>query len=296
MTLRNTTIWAAAIMLGLTVVSCGGGDKADRAETTADTLATAPTGDGLVKVGGKLFSIPSPVQTAMLIREVGMPYANELPLSTDSTSRFATKQKQALAMGVYGADLAYVAIHKDGQRSLRTLKAIEQLSGQLNLSNAFDKQLLDAFKKNINNEDSLLRLTGKAFRAADMYLKNDQRNDVSTGVLAGGWIEGLYLTLGSTGETVNPKITARLAEQRHTLNNLIALLEANDGSSELVAALKDLATDYQSVTSEYKFVKPTLDVVNKTTYINSVTKAEVSPEALQTIIRKVRAIRSSIIA
>jgi len=64
----------------------------------------------------------------------------------------------------------------------------------------------------------------------------------------------------------------------------------------LVDSLQDLATAYEAVKTEYTFVQPMLDAVNKTTYINSVSKAEVPSEALQTIIRKVRAIRSSIIA
>ncbi len=296
MTVRYTSKWAAAMTLALLLAACGGGGNTDQVTATADTLNAATDGDGLVKVGDKLFSIPSPVQTALLIRELGLPYNNKLPLATDSLARFTTKEKQALAMGIYGADLAYVTIHKDGQRSLKTLKAIEHLSGQLNLSNAFDKDLMEGFKKNINNEDSLLRFSGKAFRAADMYLKNDQRNDVSAGVLAGGWIEGLYLTLGSTGDKVDPKIAGRIAEQHHTLDNLIALLKEANGSSALVDSLQGLATAYEAVKTEYTFVQPTLDAVNKTTYINSVSKAEVPAEALQTIIRKVRAIRSSIIA
>ena len=46
----------------------------------------------------------------------------------------------------------------------------------------------------------------------------------------------------------------------------------------------------------YTFEQPTLDAANKTTYINSVTKTEVAPEDLKTIIQKVKAIRSSITA
>ena len=296
MTVRYTSKWAAAMTLGLLLAACGGGGRPEQGKVPTDTLSTATEGDGLVKVGDKLFSIPSPVQTALLIRDLGLPYNNKLAFSSDSIARFTTKEKRALALGVYGADLAYVTIHKDGQRSLKTLKAIEQLSSQLNLSNAFDKDLMDGFKKNVNNEDSLLRFTGKAFRAADMYLKNDQRNDVSAGVLAGGWIEGLYLTLGSTGDKVDPKIVNRIAEQRHTLDNLIALLKQNNNSSALVDSLQGLATAYQAVDLKYTFVQPTLDAANKTTYINSVTKAEVPAAALQTIIRKVRALRSAIIA
>ncbi|MBK6893760.1 MAG: hypothetical protein IPH00_11665 [Flavobacteriales bacterium] len=99
-------------------------------------------------------------------------------------------------MGICGADLAYVTIHKDGQRSLKTLKASNSSAASSTCPTPSTRTLMEGFKKNINNQDSLLRFTGKAFRAADMYLKNDQRNDVSAGVLAGGWIEGLYLTLG----------------------------------------------------------------------------------------------------
>lgn len=296
MTVRYTSPWAAAMTIMLLLGACGGSGDSDPVKAPADTLSTAVEGDGLVKVGDKLFSIPSPMQTALLIRELGMPYDNKLALPTDSIARFTTKEKQALALGICGADLAYASVHKDAQRSLKTLKAIEQLSGHLNLSNAFDKELMEGFKKNINNQDSLLRFTGKAFRAADMYLKNDQRNDVSAGVLAGGWIEGLYLTLASTGDQVDLKIANRIAEQRHTLDNLIALLKQNNGSQALVDSLQDLATAYEAVRLNYTFVQPTLDAVNKTTFINSVSKAEVSAETLETIIRKVRAIRSAIIA
>lgn len=296
MTLCNTTTWAAVLTAGLLLAGCGGGDQGDPQQAPADTLALPADDEGLLKVGDKLFSIPSPVQTALLIREIKAPYESALPYSTDSIARFATKDQQALALGIYGADLAYVTIHKDGQRALKTLQAIEQLSGKLNLSNAFDKELLNGFKQHINNEDSLLRFTGKAFRAADMYLKNDQRNDISAGVLAGGWIEGLYLTLGTTGTQVDPKVAVRLAEQRHTLDNLIALLSQNDASSELVKALQELATAYGEVSTTYTFVQPTLDAANKTTYINSKTTAQIAPEALQRIIDQVRAIRSAIIA
>ncbi|MCO6483817.1 MAG: hypothetical protein J5I62_13595 [Flavobacteriales bacterium] len=295
MTFRSTFNWSAALVLAMGMAACGGGGQTDQGQPGTDTLAVQPEG-GLVKLGNKVFSIPSPVQTVLLIRELKTPYEATLPLPTDSAARFAGKQAQALALGVYGADMAYVTAYGDGQRALKTLKAVEQLATQLNISNAFDKALMARFQANVNNMDSLLRLSGTAFRAADMYLKNDQREDISTHILAGGWVEGLYLTLGTTGSQVDPKVAVRLAEQRHTLDNLIELLERDAGSEKLVALLKDLATSYNGVTSEYTYVEPTVDAANKTTYINSTSKAEVPPGALGEIIRKVRAIRAAIIA
>jgi hypothetical protein len=102
---------------------------------------------------------------------------------------------QSTILGVYGADLAYVTVHKDGQRAMATMQAIEKLGGKLELTNSFDRALLDRFKTNLGSEDSLLQFSGTAFRAADQYLKNNQRDDVSALVFAGGWVESLYLTI-----------------------------------------------------------------------------------------------------
>lgn len=296
MTFHQTIKWTAALLLLSGLAACGGGGQSASGTGEVDSLVVQAESDGLVKVGNKVFSIPSPVQTVLLIRELKTPYASSLPLPTDSAVRYATKEKQALALGVYGADLAYVAVYKDGQRALKTLKAVEQLSGQLNLSNAFDRDLMQSFQRNVDNLDSLLRLTGKAFRAADMYLKSDQRDEVSIRVLAGGWVEGLYLSLGSVGDQVDPKVAMRLLEQRHTLDNLVELLGHEQDTDGLQALMKDLVVSYEGINSQYTFVEPTLDVTNKTTYINSTSSAEIAPEALAEIIKKVRAIRAAIIA
>lgn len=252
-----------------------------------------------MKVGGKLFSIPSPLQTALLIRRSGMPYAKEMPLATEAAAKFAAKQQRALGLGMYGADLAYVTIHKDGQRALKTLQTIEQLSSQLELSNAFDKALLDRFKKSLNSEDSLLRLTGTAFREADGYLKSNERNDVSAWVLAGGWVEGMYLTIGQAGGKMDQAVVDRIGEQKHTLDDLIALLEQTDtekSATALIASLKDLQGAYSGVSSTYQYQQPTTDVAKKTTYINSVTKTTIAADQVKAIGEKVKAIRSTIIA
>lgn len=297
MTVRNTSALAAAFTLGLLLAACGGGGgETLPAQVPTDSLKKGEEGNGLVNVGGKLFSIPSPVQTAMLVKKLGMPYDQALLLGTDNLARFTTKERQALALGVYGADLAYATIHKDGQRSLKMLKAIEDLGISLDVKNGFDKQLLEGFRKNMGNEDSLLRLSGKAYRAVDQYLKNDRRDNVSAGILAGGWVESMYLIIGADGAKVDPRVAERIGEQRRSLGNLIDLLGGTGATPALVDSLKGLAKAYEGVTSSYTFAQPKLDAEHKTTYINSTTKVQVPAETLDLIARKVRALRASIIA
>ena len=109
-------------------------------------------------------------------------------------------------------------------------------------------------------------------------------------------MEGLYLALGATGNTLDDRLAKRIAEQQHTLNNLIELQQQNGGSPEVIALFQDLASSYKDISLEYTFVQPTLDAEHKITYINSETKAQVSPQALEGILRKIRSIRSAIIA
>ena len=288
---------ALAVTLVALLPACNGPAGEHSVNADADSLSVKPNSNGqLLNVQGKLFSIPSPVQTALLIKKANLPYRQMLPLNTDSLQRFTSKEKRALALGMYGADLAYRTVYKDGQAAIKSLKAIEQLSNQLNLGNAFDKDLMEGFIRNLSVEDSLLRFSGKAYRSADRYLKTDKQEDVSASVLAGGWVEGLYLSLGDATDKLDPKVATRLAEQQNTLTNLIGLLVQANTQPALVKQLEELKAALVGVKVTYVFVKPTLDVAKKTTYINSATSAEVPPETLQAIITKIREIRSSIIA
>lgn len=298
MSLCNISTWAMALLLAAMLPACSGGGQQDHnVNADADTLNTGEGNNApVLNVNGKLFSIPSPVQAALLIKKANMPYRQNLPLSTDSISRFVSKDQRALALGMCGADLAYRTVYKDGQAAIKTLKAIEQLSSQLNLGNAFDKELVESFKRNLAFEDSLLRFSGKAYLAADRYLKQDRQEDVSASILAGGWVESLYLSLGDVNDKLDPLVATRLAEQRYALGNVIALLQQANTQPELVKMLQDLKSDLDSVKVTYTFVQPTLDVAKKTTYINSATSAEIPKETIQGIITKVREIRSSILA
>jgi hypothetical protein len=301
MTALNTIKWMVFATLGLSLSACGGGGTETEATTQPDTLDTVKpqTEGGLMKVGGKLFSIPSPVQTALLIKKLGLPYQKDIPLALDQSGKMASRTQRALGMGIYGADMAYVTIHKDPQRALSTMQTIEQLSAQLDLQNAFDKALVERFKRSLSNEDSLLLFTGVAFRSADEYLKVNDRNDISALVLAGGWIESMYLTVAGVSGQPDAALMARLGEQKHAVENLIGLMEGADtehAHTALINGLKDLLTAYAGVNSVYEYQAPTVDVATKTTYVNSKSSVKMTPEQFKAISTKVSALRSTLIA
>ena len=286
------------LCFGILLASCGGGS--DRAVQGTDTVQEdADDGARVLAVGGQVFSIPSPVETALAIRKAGLPYQKEFSTPLEKGETATGKVAQALLLGMFGADMAYVTVHGDGQRALATMQAIEKLSAKLELSNAFDRELVERFKANVGAEDSLLRFSGMAFRAADQYLKTNERDDVSALVLAGGWVASMHLTLSDPGAMGSPVLRDRVGDQQATVAGLLELLNSTDRDgqhTELIKALKDVREDLNAVTRTYSFEQPVTDAASRTTFINSKTSVNIPEERLEAIKAKVAALRNMILA
>jgi hypothetical protein len=301
MTLHHLSPVAIGMGLCLFLASCGGPDQPDGQSTGADSLTTDTTAQAgqLLSVGGRIFSLPSPVQTAMAIRKAGLKYRKDLTTPLDKGEAMASKSMQAAALGLYGADLAYVTVHKDGQRALATMQAVEKLGQKLELTNAFDRALLDRFKTNLGNEDSLLRFSGTAFRAADAYLKNNDRNDMSTLILAGGWVGSLHLTLADPAALKDQALLDRIGDQKNTLDGLLELLGqhvTDPAAAPLVAAFKELQARFAGIQRTYAYEQPVTDASKRTTFINSRSTVTIPAETIDAITKQVAIIRSLILA
>ncbi len=295
--LSNPALRVVAAGIALAVMaSCGSGKK----ETTdvAETLDSNKA--NIVAVGDKLFSIPSPIQTAMLLKKCGAAYNKSMLNIPANITHYSTTVKKALNLGAYGADLGYVILYQQNQDAMGYLSIIKKLSDDVGISGAFNEQLLKRFQSNIGNRDSLLAMSSEAYRSSDAFLKENDRTDASALILAGGWIEGLYFTTQMVSGKVTDKsaLIQRIGEQKTTLDNLISLLTKyyqQEGYTEFIDALIDLASEFDKVEMSYTYVKPTTDEANKLTTINCTTTVKLPDELLKTITEKAAALRNSVI-
>lgn len=262
----------------------------------ADTLTTNPGhGGGVVTLAGKLFSIPSPAETAMLLRRSGAEYRPALMFDPAKADVIATRMGRSLALGVVGADLAYATMNQDPARAAGAIKAISDLGERSGMGNAFPKDLLDRCRKNLDHQDSLLRLSGEAFREADRYMKTNESDDLSALVLAGGWIESLHLSAEFAQADPKGELALRVGAQKTTLTNLISLLEATDEQktcAELCADLRTLQSTYADVRLDYAYEDPVTDAEKHVTYINSNTQVSITAEQIKAIAGQVAALRN----
>ncbi len=262
-----------------------------------DKEALDPTSALNTSFEGKIFSIPSPIQTAMLIKESGAKFNEALMNSTDNVSKYSTEQKRALNLGIYGTDMGYAILYGQNSLALKYLATVEKLTNDLGLSGAFDKEFVKRFEANSDNQDSMINVVTGAFRKSDNFLKTNKRENTSALILTGGWVESLFFACELYRITNNEKILQRIGEQKQTLSTVIEILsEYNKDkvNDDLISDLKRLQTDFSRVNLEYTYVEPKTDAAKKLTTLRHTTVVKVDSDVFGLITTQIRSIRNRI--
>lgn len=248
---------------------------------------------------GKIFSVPSPIQTAMLIKSTNLDYNEDLLNSEENISNYSGEVSSALNLGIYGADLGYVTLYNQNAKALNYLNVVESLSNDLGVGGAFDADFLTRFEENSNNEDSMLVILTDAFRKGDSFLKENNQKNISALILTGGWIESMYFAVNLYDRSKDEKILTRIGEQKQTLETIIEILteyNRDSGNNELIAQLTDLNEIFSSVKSEYAYAPSTTDEEKGMTTLNGKMNIEFTDDVKEKIIEKVNEIRNNIVS
>ncbi|HAW52186.1 MAG TPA: hypothetical protein DCX54_07655 [Flavobacteriales bacterium] len=235
----------------LTLWSCGGagGEEAENEDQFTEEDAS-----GLVNEGEKVvyYGTPSLVEVASIMESSGAEFTPELLNDPEASINYSTNNSKALNLGVYGADLAYAAMFKHTQESINYLKTVKGMAEDLGMSGAFETELLATIETNINNRDSLLDLVTDFYWSADAYLQDNDRSNVAALIIAGGWMESMYLACNmSSISPNNGEIKTKIAEQKLILKNLVLFMEdaakGDQGVIDMNEKLKELQKIYEGI-------------------------------------------------
>ncbi len=252
----------------------------------------------LLTINGEIISIPSPIQTALLINKIGANYSKEMLNPANKTANYSTSFQKALNLGVYGADLGYVTIYDQTQESIAYLNATKKMADDLHVAGAFSESTMSRFQNNMGNKDSLLSLVSVAYRESDSYLKNNEQNNISGLILTGGWIETMYFVTNVVKQKDNDEIKRRIGEQKSTVTSIIKLLTPYAGDAayaDLIAKIKELETAFAGIEFKYTYQKPITDPEKKMTTITSTSEVKISAEQIKAISEKVESLRKQIV-
>jgi len=253
----------------------------------------------LLKYENSLFPLPSPYQAAFLIKKHNIPFDENLLNKVENKQRYTTNFKKALNLGIYGTNLSYLNIYERTPQSINYLSVLKRLSDELDLTPAFSSEFFNGIENNIGQKDSLLIQLSRTYRKADGYLRESDRTEIGALILAGGWVESLYVLTQLAKITSNREIVNRIGEQKHPLDNLIELLTPyyykSSEYSTLIDQFIELAYEFDGIIYSYSYKPPKIDVEKKIMYINSESRVIMSEYHLDAISKKAEQIRLLII-
>lgn len=244
------------------------------------------------------YTMSLPLETARLFDHVGANFYPEFLNPPGHFGKYTRPAKIALNLGVYGVDLSYVRLFNQHQRSVAYLASINRLAGELGIPKEIYGGVLDNLDLLMENPDSLSGTATRLYTATDDYLRKDGQEGAASLVAMGGWIETMYIaTRIYNHDPGNMALQDKIAEQKYSLNSLIALMNnyAEDlDLAEYLLMLKNLRRTYAQFQLYYKQGGVKVDTSSKTImaegyYLN------VTPEHMQEIAKKIENLRNLIV-
>jgi hypothetical protein len=275
MNIKQPIYFFFIVLMAAGLASCGSSSK-DEKDKNSDEFNEA--NDNLKKqIEDVVYNIPSPSEIPYLLQATGAEFNESLVNPRTKVDQYVTRtDKEALNLGVYAADIGYLSSYDKTQEAIDYLTACKTLADNLGLIGTFDAEVIQKFEENISNKDSLTHLLDKTIKRTESYLNDDNRNKLSSLVIAGSFIEGLYISTGlikSYPKNILPADKRNLVltpimrivlEQRKSVSDLLKMLAAVDQTdpvTQIITELKSLEKAYAALNIEEQIKNNRADLV-----------------------------------
>ena len=297
MSVMRKYLWPATIVVAASLAGCGS-EPAAQDQLTVDAATDSTKEERMAKTKKIFYNIPSPMETAALLKKAGAQYNSKILNDVKNVDKYTAASQQALNLGVYGADLSYASVFNHTQESMFYTSCSRKLADRLGVTNAFNDSTLELMQSKMNDRDALLDIISTTYWDVDAYLKENGRDNISALMIAGGWVEGLYVATQVTTTNDSPDLRRRIAEQKHSLDDLVALVGSYGGEDARLDGVKGDLAALQELFKEIKTPEPgaTTTEENGVTVIGGNEPPATLTDAQLTAIRdKAASIRNSYI-
>ncbi len=245
-------------------------------------------------------NISSPVEMAALLKSTGVPFSQKYLASTDRVDDLNTNFKQALNLGIYGCDLGYLNMYEKTGSVITNMSAIKTLANELRIGQFFDFNTIKRLATNNENLDSLMYISVSSFNNMDEYLRKANRSNISSLIVTGMWVEGMYLATQVAKEAPKKDVVERVATQKLVLNDLLLILKnykADPNYAKLVKDVEGIKKEYENVKITYEMSEPETKEVDGMLIIvqNDKQHVDISDETLASIVSAIETVRNNII-
>ena len=294
------------LVVVLLVSSVLGGCKSGGTKATKVDLTTAIPKDNSaalqdVNQARKVFeALPSPIESAMLIKSAGARFDNALLNPVGNVSNYVSSKSMALNLGVYTCDLSFASLYEQTQLIIDCMNAAKKMADGLGILKAIEQSKIDELEENINNTERIMEIVSETFMNSSSYLEDNGQPAIAAMVLVGGWMEGLYIStqLVDMKDFNGNKLVGRIIDQKLSIDILIGLLDRSKGNpavDELITQVQSLKLVFDKIKITTSAVRPEVDKKTNTTVLKSDVKTDMTPEVFKELSAKVSEIRSTFV-
>jgi len=283
MNIKQPIYFFLCMLLAVGLASCGSSKDEQKNSDEFDEA-----NENLKKqIEDVVYDIPSPSEIPYLLQATGAEYnASLINPRTNVDKYLARNDKAALNLGIYAADIGYLSSYDKTQEAIDYLTACKTLADNLGLIGSFDAEVIKSFERNISNKDSLTHLLDRTIKQTENYLNDDSRNKLSSLVITGSFIEGLYISTGlikSYPKNILPDDQRNLVltpimrivlEQKKSVTDLLKMLSAVDQTEPVTAIvndLKELEKTYEALNIEEQIKNNRADLILSDTNLTGIT-------------------------
>jgi len=292
--MKRKYLLIAPLAVSLTLVSCGG-DKTEGEEELAN-VDSAKTEAPTAQVTETFFQVPSPGEMLTFIKMVGGKNNKNVSFlnSPDNQKNYSDTKAKALNFGIYSCDLSYCSIFEIGSEALKYFKVVKQLGDQIGVSSAIKPEVLKRLEGNLGNPDSLSVITDDVYFSSFETLENSQQGPTLSLVVAGGWIESLFIATNLSKYDAKSPVVERLADQKYTLDNLIEFLKKYESDANVASVLtqfNELQAEFNKIGEKDAAAASASDQSKK--ILGGGKELVLSAEQYKVIVDKIKSIRNS---
>jgi len=242
-------------------------------------------------------NIASPIEVAALINALNVPYSTSYLADPESLSTNTTSFEMAYSLGALSADLGYLNMYEKTGTAVNFLSSINRLADALQIGQFFDFATIKRLATSSSDLDSLMFISVNSFNNMDDYLRETERSNLSALMIAGVWVEGLYLATQVAEQNSNEDLKTMIGEQKLILNDLLLILNNYKNEEAIASYIKDLEQIkgiYDDVKITYEVGEPqTIEKDGMLMVIQSESSnVSMSDETLQKIIQLTEEIRN----
>ena len=246
-------------------------------------------------------NISSPIEMASLMRALNVPFSQRYLAPTRNLSQFNTSHEKAFKMGVLGCDLGYLNMYGRTSLVLDYIQAMKSLADDINVGQFFDFNTLRRIATNNQNIDSLVFISQQSFTKMERHLQQNNRGNLSMLMVAGVWLEGLYLSCQFLRERPHERRLAEsIAEQKIILDQLLILLRNFSNEryiADVVAELSTIKELFDDIRITYEIGEPVAVEENGMLTIKQtdISIVHYTDELMQAIIDQAENVRNKLI-